>query len=175
MRKAVFVPVAVLLFGAISSVTAMAAITVKSLPTASFSGASVTVTGGNFSGLGNTPLFGTVTASGVATYTCLNPSKHPSPGQNPVQAQPGSSGAVQLPTDKNGRATVPNITASVTAPPTPTADQVGCGGQGSTGWTVQLNTLTATGANLTVTSGNPGPTVFCSNYTKGGAATGTSC
>ena len=175
MRKLLLVPIVGLLIALGTSLAANAAITVKSLPTASFSGASVTVTGGNFSGLGNTPLFGTVTATGQATYTCLNPEGHASPGQNPVQAQSGSSGPVQLPTDKNGRATVPNLTATVTAPPTPTAQQVGCGGQGSTQWTVVLNTLTATAANLTVTSGNPGPTVFCRNYTLGGSATGTAC
>ena len=153
--------------------TALAAVTVKAVPTASFSGASVTVSGGNFSGLGSTPAFATVTASGQATYTCTNKGGNAAPGQNPVQAQGGSSGPVQLTSDHNGRSTIPPATATVTAPPTPTAQQVGCGGGGSTSWTVTLNTLTATGAHLEVTQG--GSLIFCRNYTLGGDPTGTAC
>ena len=156
----------------------VAAITVKQLPTISFSGASATVSGGNFSGLGNTPLFGNLTVTGTANYECQNPNGNPSPGQNPVQAQSGSSGPVQLPTDKNGRATVPDITATVTAPPTPSATTVGCGGGGAAGqgkWTVVLTSLQATAAQFVVTQGNPGPVVFCRNYPLGGPATGTPC
>src|SRR5690349_22052711 len=92
----------VLILGAGS---ASAAVTVKSQPVASFSGASVTVSGGNFSGLGNTPAFGQVTATGQANYNCMNPTGKVVPGQNPVQAQAGTSPLVQLSTDKNGRAT----------------------------------------------------------------------
>jgi hypothetical protein len=52
-------------------------VNVKSLPTATFSGASVTVTGGNFSGLGNVPAIATLTVTGEATFTCFNPQGHP--------------------------------------------------------------------------------------------------
>jgi hypothetical protein len=152
---------------------AFAAVTVKSAPTISFSGASATVSGGNFSGIGNIPLFGELRVTGVATYTCYNPQGHPSPGQNPVEAQGGTSGPVELPTSKNGRATVPNITASVAAPPTPSAQVVGCGGSGSTQWTVVLDTLTATAATFTVSQS--GDVLFCWNYVLGGSATGTAC
>ena len=60
------------------------------------------------------------------------------PGQNPVAAQPGSSGPVDLGNaDHNGRGTVNGVTASVTAPdPAPSPQAVGCGGQGSNKWTV---------------------------------------
>jgi hypothetical protein len=143
------------------------------LPVADFSGASVTVTGGEFSGLGNTPAYATLTVDGEARYECQNPQGHASPGQNPVDAQGGTTGPVQLPTDKNGRATIPSITASVTAPPTPSAQEVGCGGKGSTQWTVVLTSLTATSANLTITHGLGGPTIFCRNYT--GDGTGSPC
>ena len=172
MRR-ISIVVAVLVAATMTATAALAAVTVKSVPTASFSGASVTVSGGNFSGLGNTPAFATVTASGQATYTCTNKGGNAAPGQNPVQAQGGSSGPVQLTSDHNGRSTIPPATATVTAPPTPTAQQVGCGGGGSTSWTVTLNTLTATGAHLEITQG--GSLIFCRNYTLGGPATGTAC
>jgi hypothetical protein len=167
---AVLACVAAIVLGANS---ASAAVTVKSQPVAAFSGASVTVSGGNFSGLGNIPAFGQVTATGQANYNCMNPSGKVVPGQNPVQAQAGVSPLVQLATDKNGRATVPPITATVTAPPTPTAQQVGCGGTGNVQWTVVLSSLQATGAHLVVTQS--GQQVLCRDYTLGGPQTGTAC
>lgn len=172
MRKSLWLTIAALVVVAATSTAVLAAITVKSLPTASFSGASVTVSGGNFSGLGSTPAFATVTANGQATYTCTNKGGNAAPGQNPVQAQGGSSGPVQLSSDHNGRSTIPPIMATVTAPPTPTAQQVGCGGGGSTSWSVTLNTLTATAAHLVITQG--GALIFCRDYTLGDP-TGTAC
>ena len=174
MRKALLVPIVAVLFVAATSLTALAAVTVKTLPTATFSGPSVTLTDGNFSGLGSTPAFANLTVTGSATYTCTNQGGNASPGQNPVPAQTGSSGPVSLGNaDHNGRGTISGITASVTAPPTPTAQQVGCGGKGSGNWTVTLNTLTATAAQLVITQDTT--VVFCRNYTSGGAATGTAC
>jgi hypothetical protein len=153
---------------------AVAAVNVKALPTASFSGASVTLTGGEFSGLGNTEAIAHLTVTGEATYTCKNGPGHEVPGQNPVPAKPGESGPVGLGnSEHNGRGTISNITAKVTAPPTPSAKQVGCGGTGSTKWTVVLNTLTATAAHLEITQGKK--LVFCRDYTLGGAAIGTEC
>jgi hypothetical protein len=174
MRKSLWLTGAALLAVAATSSIALAAVNVKSEPTASFSGASVTLTGGEFSGLGNTEAEAELTVTGSATYTCTNPQGHASPGQNPVPAQPGSSGPVGLGnSDHNGRGTITSITSSVTAPPTPSAKAVGCGGKGSTKWTVTLDTLTATGAHLAITQG--GALVFCRNYTLGGPATGTAC
>jgi hypothetical protein len=118
--------------------------------------------------------FATLTVTGTATYTCLNPQGHASPGQNPVAAQPGSTGPVGLGnSDHNGRGTISNMIASVTAPATPSAQAVGCGGSGSTQWRVQLNTLAATAAHLEIRQS--GSLIFCRNYTLGGAATGTAC
>jgi len=166
--------VAVLVAAAITS-TALAAVTVKSLPTATFGSpdaASVTLTGGNFSGLGNTPAIANLTVTGLATYTCTNQGGNAAPGQNPVPANPGSSGPFNLGnSDHNGRGTITSITASVTAPNTPTAAEAGCGGGGSNNWKVTLNSLTATAAHLEITEGST--LVFCRNYTASG--TGTAC
>jgi hypothetical protein len=97
MRKFFWLIAAAFAAVAITSSIALAAVNVKSLPTATFSGASVMLTGGNFSGLGNVEAFANLTVTGTATYTCLNPQGHASPGQNPVAAQASSSGPVQRP------------------------------------------------------------------------------
>ena len=76
MTKGVVFVVVALLALAVTS-TALAAVTVKQLPTISFSGASATVSGGNFSGLGNIDAIGELTVEGLATYTCTNPQGHP--------------------------------------------------------------------------------------------------
>jgi hypothetical protein len=159
----------------VTSSVALAAVNVKSFPTASFSGATVTLTGGNFSGLGSVPAIAEFQATaGTATYTCTNPQGHASPGQNPVPAQPGPVSTVDLGNaDHNGRGTISNLSASVSAPPTPSAQAVGCGGKGSTQWSVTLDTLTATAAHLEITQN--GTTVFCRNYTIDGPAIGTAC
>src|SRR5213082_3560649 len=173
MRTLVWLSGVALLAAAVMASLAAAAVNVKSEPTASFSGASVTLTGGEFSGLGNVEAIANLTATGEATYTCTNPQGHASPGQNPVPAQPGSSGPVGLGnSEHNGRGTISNLKASVTDPH-PSAKQVGCGGTGSTKWTVTLDTLTAEAAHLEITQRNK--LVFCRNYALGGAATGTTC
>ena len=174
MRKSVLLIVTALVAVAVTSSVALSAVNVKTFPVATFDGATVTLSNGNFSGLGNVPAVGNLTATGIANYDCANPQGHLSPGQQPVPAQPGSSGNFDLGNaDHNGRGTINGASASVTAPPTPTANQVGCGGGGSTQWTVILNSLIATAAHLTVTQG--GVVVFCRDYTLGGPAIGTAC
>jgi hypothetical protein len=167
--------VVAVLAAAVMTATALAAVNVKSFPTASFSGDTVTLTGGNFSGLGSVPAIAEFQATaGVATYTCTNPQGHASPGQNPVPAQPGPVSTVDLGNaDHKGRGTISNLSAKVSAPPTPSAQDVGCGGKGSTQWTVTLDTLTATAAHLEIKQN--GVIIFCRNYTLGGPAIGTAC
>lgn len=175
MRKSVLLIASAVVAVAVMSSVALGAVNVKSFPTASFSGATVTLTGGNFSGLGSVPAIAQFQATaGTATYTCSNQGGNQAPGQNPVPASPGSVSTADLGNaDHNGRGTISNLSASVVAPPTPTAQQAGCGGGGSQNWTVTLNTLTATAAHLEITQN--GAVVFCRNYTLGGPAIGTAC
>jgi hypothetical protein len=177
MRKSLWLTGAALLAVAATASIALAAVNVKSEPTAEFgvpNAASVTLTGGEFSGLGSVEAEAELTATGEATYTCENAGGNAAPGQNPVKAEEGSSGKVGLGnSEHNGRGTISTLTASVKAPPTPSAKQVGCGGTGSTKWKVKLDTLTATGAHLVITQKNK--IVFCRNYTLDGPATGTAC
>ena len=174
MRKSLWLLATALFAVALMSSSAMAAVNVKSYPTISFSGASANLTGGNFSGLGSVPANATLTATGTVSYDCANPQGHLSPGQNPVAAQPGTTTQGLGNADHNGRGTINDMTATATAPnPTPSAREVGCGGTGSTQWTVVNPVVTVTGANLVITQG--GSTIFCRNYTPSGPATGTAC
>jgi hypothetical protein len=177
MRR-ISIVLAVLVAAVMTAAAALAAVNVKTYPQATFGSpdsASVTLTAGNFSGLGNTPAIATLTVTGVATYTCHN-NGNPSnvvPGQNPVPAQSGSASPQDLGNaTHNGRGFYPGGTASVSDPGA-TAQQVGCGGKGSGNWTVVLDTLTATAANLTIAEGST--VLFCRNYTLGGPAIGTPC
>lgn len=175
MRKPLWLIVTAMLVAAVTSTAALAAVNVKTLPVADFgnpNAASVTVTGGNFSGLGSVPAIATLSVTGVVNYDCANPQGHLSPGQNPVAAQPGTAQQDLGNADHNGRGTISDLTATATAPnPAPTPQQVGCGGTGSTQWTVVNPVVTVTGANLTITQNNV--VVFCRNYTADG--TGTAC
>jgi hypothetical protein len=174
MRKSRWLIAAALFAFAAMSSAALAAVNVKSFPTASFSGASASLTGGNFSGLGSVPADATLTATGTVSYTCVNPQGHASPGQNPVAAQPGTTTQGLGNADHNGRGTITNMTATATAPnPPPSAQAVGCGGGGSTQWRVTNPVVTVTGAHLEITQG--GSVIFCRNYIPGGPAIGTAC
>jgi len=175
MRKFLLLTVAALVAVAVMSSIALAAVNVKRYPVATFGdpdAASVTLRGGNFSGLGNVPAIATLTVTGTVSYDCANPQGHLSPGQNPVPAQPGTAEQDLGNADHNGRGTINDLTATATAPdPAPSAQTVGCGGQGSTQWTVVNPVVTVTGANLTITQ--DGIIVFCRNYTEDGI--GTAC
>ena len=170
MRKSLLLTVATALLVVVPS--ALAAVNVKSLPVATFSGATVNLTGGNFSGLGSVPAIATLTVEGTVSYDCANPQGHLSPGQNPVPATPGEAQADLGNADHNGRGTISNLSATATAPdPPPSAQVVGCGGKGSTQWTVTNPVVTVTGATLVITQ--DGVEVFCRTYSGNG--TGTAC
>jgi len=173
MRKSLWLFVAVaaaaLTFGAS---IAVGAVNVKSFPVATFGdpdAASVTLRGGNFSGLGSVPADATLTVQGSVRYDCSNPQGHLSPGQNPVAAQPGSTSQGLGNADHNGRGTITTMTATATAGPTPSAQAVGCGGGGSTQWTVVNPVVTVTSAQLAISQG--GNIIFCRNYTANGIGT----
>jgi hypothetical protein len=173
MRKSLRLMVAALVAFAISSSIALAAVNVKSFPVATFGdpdAASVTLRGGNFSGLGSVPADATLTVQGSVRYDCANPQGHLSPGQNPVAAQPGQTSQGLGNADHNGRGTITTMTATATAPvPAPSAQTVGCGGGGSTQWTVVNPVVTVTSAQLKITQG--GSIIFCRNYTGDGIGT----
>ena len=172
MRKSLRLMVAALVAFAITSSIALAAVNVKSFPVATFGdpdAASVTLRGGNFSGLGSVPADATLTVQGSVRYDCSNPQGHLSPGQNPVAAQPGSTSQGLGNADHNGRGTITTMTATATAGPTPSAQAVGCGGGGSTQWTVVNPVVTVTSAQLAISQG--GNIIFCRNYTANGIGT----
>jgi hypothetical protein len=174
MKKFLLLIAAALLIVAITASSAVAAVNVKRFPVATFGdpdAASVTLRGGNFSGLGSVPAIATLTVTGTVTYDCANPQGHLSPGQNPVPAQPGTASQDLGNADHNGRGTINDLTATATAGPTPSAQAVGCGGGGSTQWTVVNPVVTVTGAHLEITQN--GSIVFCRNYTEDGI--GTAC
>jgi hypothetical protein len=175
MRKFLRLTLVALVVAAVMSSIALAAVNVKRFPVATFGdpdAASVTLRGGNFSGLGSVPAIATLTVNGTVSYDCANPQGHLSPGQNPVPAQPGTANQDLGNADHNGRGTINDLTATATAPdPAPSAQEVGCGGGGSTQWTVVNPVVTVTGAQLVITQN--GNVVFCRNYTQNGI--GTAC
>ena len=173
-RCAVGMAAAVAVIGFLAG-PALGAVNVKRFPVATFGdpdAASVTLRGGNFSGLGSVPAIATLTVNGTVSFDCANPQGHLSPGQNPVPAQPGTASQDLGNADHNGRGTINDLTATATAPdPAPSAQAVGCGGGGSTQWTVVNPVVTVTGAHLEITQN--GIIVFCRNYTEDGI--GTAC
>jgi hypothetical protein len=172
--KRISIIVAVLV-AAVMTGTALAAVNVKSFPVATFGdpdAASVTLRGGNFSGLGSVPAIATLTVNGTVSYTCRNQGGNTVPGQNPVAAQPGTANQDLGNADHNGRGTINDLTATATAPdPPPSTQTVGCGGGGSNNWTLINPVVTVTGAHLEITQA--GTIVFCRNYTQNGI--GTAC
>jgi hypothetical protein len=175
MRKFLQLTLVALVVAAVMSSIALAAVNVKRFPVATFGdpdAASVTLRGGNFSGLGSVPAIAELTVNGTVSYDCANPQGHLSPGQNPVPAQPGTASQDLGNADHNGRGTINDLTATATAPdPAPSAQEVGCGGGGSTQWTVVNPVVTVTGAQLVITQNDV--VVFCRNYTEDGI--GTAC
>ena len=150
MRRALSIFLAVLALMAITTATALAAITFHDGPDLTWDGNSATVTG-DLSGLGNTPATATLTVSSFATYTCQNPGGNTAPGQTSV-AVFGSPGTQTLSTAKNGRATL-DVTASAPAPAeTVSGKAAGCPNGRWIGVDPQLTGPTT--ATLTITQGN---------------------
>jgi hypothetical protein len=138
---------------ATTAMIAVAAVTWKSGPTATFSadGTSFTITG-EATGLGNRPAIAHVTVNGTVTYTCQNKGGNESPGQNPVDASStvdqnlGNS-------DHNGRGVL-NVTASVAAEATVSGRVAGCPNGNWAGVNPQPFPVPITSATVTITQGN---------------------
>ena len=125
---------------------ALGAITFHSGPTVTFSGDSATATF-NVSGLGNDPAQATLDLSGSATWACRNHGHNAAPG-HPETLATGSTSQLLKKSEKNGRATV-TVTASLTPPATPTAQEIGCPNPAGN-WEVVLVSESVTSATLTI-------------------------
>jgi len=145
MRRFTLTTLAVMTMLMLTAGIALAAITFHSGPTVTFSGNTATATF-NVSGLGNDPAYAFLNVNGFATYSCTSPGGNGAPGQTPVPAL-GGSGPIRLDnSQKNGRDTV-SVTATLTAPPTPTTKAAGCPNKN---WTVTFVSLTVTSATLRI-------------------------
>jgi hypothetical protein len=160
MRRTLTVFLVALALLAITTSTALAAITFHSGPTLTWNGDGSATATGDLSGLGNQPATATLVITSFATYTCQNNGGNTAPGQNSVEVF-GSPGSQQLSTDKNGRATLA-VTAAAPAPATTVGGkEAGCpNGK----WTGVDPVLTGpTTATLTIVQG--GKTIFQASYT----------
>src|SRR5688500_12405412 len=141
--------IAAILLLALSATTVLGAATIHSLDV-TFSGDTVTATG-DISGLGSQkPATAQLEVVGFATYTCTNKGGNAAPGQNPVPVQTLSPEQDLGNTERNGRGTV-NVSATLTAPQTISAQTAGCP---SGKRTATLHDSVVTGATLTIRQGN---------------------
>ena len=151
MRRSIIALLAAIGMLALTALPSQAAINFKSGPTVTFSGYTATANA-EMSGLGNVPATGQLTVNGYAIFTCKSPGGgNEAPGQNPVPAT-GASPVVDLGnSNHNGRGSISNLTATLVAPPTPTAKQAGCP---NPNWTVGGGSLVLTSATLTIWQGS---------------------
>ena len=93
MRRALTVFLAALALLAITTSTALAAITFHSGPTLTWNADGSATATGDLSGLGNQPATATLVITSFATYTCQNNGGNTAPGQNSVEVfgSPGRS------------------------------------------------------------------------------------
>jgi hypothetical protein len=75
-------------------------------------------------GLGNTPIVGTITINGNVLYTCTNKGGKRVPGRNPVPTTVKGSQEAN-PADHNGRGVL-DLTVVFDPPDTVSADEIGC-------------------------------------------------
>ena len=114
-------------------------------PTCSVSGSTVTCSSFQIAGLGNTAATAELQITGTFSTQCTNPGGNVAPGQN-SQAS-GTSGPVSISTDKNGKATVPSLSATA-QPPSQTQLNALCS---NPQWTGSVTGFTVTSATILVT------------------------
>jgi hypothetical protein len=134
---------------ALTAGIALGAVTFHSGPDLTFNTPAGTATATfNVSGLGNDPAYAFLDITGTATYTCRNHGKNFAPG-HPNVGTSGSSGPQKISnSQKNGRDDI-SVTASLTAPTPPTAQDIGCPNPAGN-WTVVLESLTVDSATLRI-------------------------
>lgn len=161
MRRALNISLAVLALLAITTATALGAITFHSGPTVVWNSDGSATATGDLSGLGNTPATATLAITSFATYTCQNPGGNTAPGQKSV-AVFGSPSSQTLSTDKNGRATL-DVTAAAPVPAeTVSGKAAGCPNGRWTG----INPVLTGPATATLTITQRGKIIFQQDYTN---------
>ena len=125
-------------------------------PVCTASGATVTCSTGQVTGLGNFDVVVSISFTATEGQLCHNPGNTKVvPGQNPAIGTGGGGVSIPAGDIKNGNLTIPSIsgTATITAG---TADQAGCP---NSSWTVTLDgNVTVTGGTYTFQS-PPGTTI----------------
>lgn len=162
MRRALTIFLAVFALMAITTATALAAITFHSGPTVTWNDDGSATATGNLSGLGNEPATATLTITQSFSYTCVNKGGNTAPGQNQVTTV-GAPGTQELgSTSKNGRSNL-SVTAFPGSPAeTISGNAAGCPNGNWTG----VNPV-ATGpatATLTITQG--GVVIYQETFTE---------
>jgi len=114
-------------------------------PTCSVSGSTLSCSSFQIAGLGNTPATAQLTITGTFSTQCTNPGGNVAPGQSKTAS--GTSGPVSISTDKNGKATVPPLSATA-QPPSQTELNALCP---NPQWTGSVSGFTVTSATITVT------------------------
>jgi hypothetical protein len=162
MRRALTIFLAVSALMAITTATALGAITFHSGPTVTWNSDGSATATGNLSGLGNEPATATLQITQSYSYTCVNKGGNTAPGQNQVTTV-GAPGTQDLSsTAKNGRSNL-SVTAFPGSPaPTISGSAAGCPNGNWTG----VNPV-ATGpatATLTITQG--GQVIYQQTFTQ---------
>jgi hypothetical protein len=155
MRRILLIAFSVLVVAGLTASAALAsnAHFKKGSPTCTIGGTAsaptVTCTA-SMSGLGNEDLTIFVSATGSASYICVNNGGQTAPGQSQVSTSGASSTPVSSDQIKNGTLTVTANPVTLTAPATVSGTTAGCPNSKSSQWTGELQSIALTSITLTV-------------------------
>jgi hypothetical protein len=126
-------------------------------PTFKDNGLTATISGA-LAGLGNQDVTITVTAEGVGSSICKNPSGKIVPGQNKVPIETTASQTISASEIKNGTVSFSVTTAT---PPDPSAAEAGCP---NNNWTAELKDVKFTSYTVTVVQGGKTVLTFSKEF-----------